>query len=54
MREIKFGKIKKAKGVKSIQFTITYHHQSKFLDRIIIENIYFLNMDEETKKVFSP
>ena len=53
---LKFGKegIKKAKGVKGIPFVVTYHPQLKNLGRIINQNIYLLNMNEETKKVFSP
>ena len=56
MRKAKFGKerIKKAKGVKSISFVVTYCPQVKNLERIINENIYLLNMNEETKEVFSP
>ena len=56
MRKVKFGKegIKKAKGVKGIPFVVTYHPQLKNLGRIINQNIYLLNMNEETKKVFSP
>ena len=56
MRKVKFGKeeIKKAKRVKSIPFVVTLHSQLKNLGRIINQNIYLLNMNEETKKVFSP
>ena len=56
MRKIKFCKkgIKKVKGVKGIPFVVTYHPQLKNLVRIINQNIYLLNMNEETKIVFSP
>ena len=56
MRKVKFSKegIKKAKGVKGTSFVVTYHPQLKNLARIINQNIYLLNMNEETKKVFSP
>ena len=56
MRKVKFGKegIKKAKGVKGIPFDVTYHPQLKNIGRIVNQNIYLLNMYEETKKVFSP
>ena len=56
MRKVKFCKeeIKKAKVVKGIPFVVTYHPQLKNLGRIINKNIYLLNMNEETKKVFSP
>ena len=55
-RKVKFGKegIKKAKGVKHIPFFVTYHPQFNNLGRIINQNIYLLNMSEETKEVFSP
>ena len=55
MRKVKFGKegIKKAKGVKGIPFVFTYRPQLKSLEKIINQNIYLLNMNEETKKVFS-
>ena len=46
--------VKKAKGVTGIPFVVTYHPQLKNLGRIINQNIYLLNMNEETKKVFSP
>ena len=54
MRKVKFSKeeIKKAKVVKGIPFVVTYHPQLKNLGRIINKNIYLLNMNEETKKVF--
>ena len=56
MRKVKFCKegIKKAKGAKGIPFAVTYHLQLKNLGRIINQNIYLLNMNEETKKIFSP
>ena len=56
MKKVKFCKegIKKAKGVKGIPIVATYHPQFKNLERIINQNFYFLNMNEETKKVFSP
>ena len=56
LRKVKLGKggIKKAKGVKGISFVVTYHPQLKNLGRIINQNIYLLNMNEETNKVFSP
>ena len=44
---------KKAKVIKGIP-NVTYHFQLKHLGRIINKNIYLLNMNEETKKVFSP
>ena len=57
MRKVKFcgqeGR-KKAKGVKGTPFIVTYNPQLKHLGRIINQNIYFLNMNEETKKVFTP
>ena len=56
MRKVKFCKkeIKKAKGVKGISFVVTYYPQLKNLGRIINQKIYLLNMNEKTKKVFSP
>ena len=56
MRKVKFGKegIEKAKGVKGIPFVVTYHLQLKNLGRIINQNFYLLNMNKETKRVFSP
>ena len=56
MRKVKFckEKIEKAKGVKGTPFVVTYHPQLKNLGKIINQNIYLLNMNEETKKVFSP
>ena len=56
MRKVTFGKerIKNAKGVKGIPFFVTYHPQLKNLGRIINQKIYLLNMNEETKNVFSP
>ena len=56
MRKVKFCKerIKKAKGVKGIPFAVTYHPQLKNLRRRINQNINLLNMNEKTKKVFSP
>ena len=56
MRKVKFCKegIKKVKGVKGRPFVVTYHPQLKNLGRIINQNIYLLNMNEETKKVFLP
>ena len=56
MRNVKFGKegIKKTKEVKGIPFVVTYYPQLKDLGRIINENIYLLNMNKETKKVFLP
>ena len=56
MRKVEFGKegIKKVKGVKGILFVATYHPQLRNLGRTINQNIYILNMNEETKKVFSP
>ena len=55
MRKVKFGKkgIKKAKGIKGIPFVLTHHPQLNNLGRIINQNIYLLNVNEETKKVFS-
>ena len=54
MRKVKFCKegIKKAKGVKGIPFALTYHPQLKKLGRIINQNIYLLNMNDQTKKYF--
>ena len=48
MRKVKFCKegIKKAKGVKG--------KKDKNLGKIINQNFHLLNMNEETKKVFSP
>ena len=46
--------MKKAKGVKGIQFAVTDHTQLKNLGSIINQNIYLLNMNEETKNLFSP
>ena len=56
MRKVKFFKegIKNAKGVKGIPFAVTYHPQLKNLRRIINQNSYLLNVNEETKKIFSP
>ena len=56
MRNFKFCKeeIKKAKRVKGLPFVATYHPKLKYLGRIINENFYLLNMNEETKKVFLP
>ena len=56
MGKVKFCKeeIENAKGVKGITFVVTYHPQLKNLGRIINQNIYLLNMIEETTKVFSP
>ena len=56
MRKVKFCKeeIKKAKVVKDIPFVVTYNPQLKNVGRIINKNIYLLNMNEETKKLFSP
>ena len=56
MRKVKFCKegIKKVKGVKGIPLVVTYHPQLKNLARIINQKFYLLNMNEETKKVFSP
>ena len=56
MRKVKFGKegMKKAKGVKGIPFVVTYHPQLRNPQRIINQNIYLSNMNEETKKVFLP
>ena len=56
MKKVKFCKegIKTAKGVKGVPTVATYHPQFKNLERIINQNFYFLNMNEETKKVFSP
>ena len=56
MRKVKFCKegIKKAEGVKGIPFAITYHPQLKYLGGIINQNIYLLNMKEETRKIFVP
>ena len=56
MRKVKFCKegIKKAKGVKYIQFAVIYHPNLKNLARIINQNFYLLNMNDETKKVFLP
>ena len=56
MRKVKLckEKIEKAKGVKGMPFVVTYHPQLKNLGKIINQNIYLLNMNEETKKVFSP
>ena len=56
LKKVKLGKggIKKAKGVKGISFVVTYHPQLKNLGRIINQNIFLLNMNEETKKAFSP
>ena len=56
MRNVKFCKegIKKPKGVKGIPFVVTYHLQLKNLGRVINQNLYLLNMNEETKKVFLP
>ena len=36
-----------------MQFVVTYHSQFKHLGRIINQNIYLLNRNDETKKVFS-
>ena len=51
MRKVKFGKegIKNAEGVKGIPFVVLYHPQLKNIGRIINQNIYLLNMNEETK-----
>ena len=46
--------MKKSKGVKGIQFAVTDHTQLKNLGSIINQNIYLLNMNEETKNLFSP
>ena len=56
MRKVKFFKegIKKAKGVKGIPFAVTYHPQLKNLRRLINQNSYLLNVNQETKKIFSP
>ena len=56
MRKVKFCKegIKKAEGVKGIPLAITYQPKLKYLGRIINQNIYLLNMKEETKKIFVP
>ena len=55
MRKVKLCKeeIQKAKVVKGIPFVVTYHRQLKNLGRIINKNVYLLNMNEKTKKVFS-
>ena len=44
---------KKAKSVKGISFVVTYQHQLKNLGRIVNQNFYLLNMNEENKKVSS-
>ena len=56
MRKVKFFKegIKKTEGVIGIPFAVAYHPQLENLVRIINQNIYLLNMNEKTKKVFSP
>ena len=56
MRKVKFGKegIEKSKVVKGMPFVVTYHLQSKNLGRIINQNIYLLNMNEDTERVFLP
>ena len=55
MRKVKFCRegIKKAKGIEGIPFVVTYHPQLKSLGRIINQNFCLLNMNGETKKVFS-
>ena len=55
MRKVKFCRegIKKAKGIEGIPFVVTYHPQLKSLRRIINQNFCLLNMNGETKKVFS-
>ena len=55
MRKVKFCRegIKKAKGIEGIPFVATYHSQLKSLGRIINQNFCLLNMNGETKKVFS-
>ena len=45
---------KKGKGVTGIPFVVTYQTQLKNLGRIINQSNYLLNMNEETKKVYSP
>ena len=56
MRKDKLYKegIKKGKGVKGIPFVVTYRPQLKNLGRIVNQNIYLLNLNEESKKVFLP
>ena len=56
MKKVKFDKegIQKAQEVKGIRFIVTNHPQLKNLRRMINQNIYLLNMNERTKKVFSP
>ena len=55
MRKVKFCRegIKKAKGIEGIPFVVTYHPRLKSLRRIINQNFCLLNMNGETKKVFS-
>ena len=56
MRKVKFRKegTKKTEGTKGVPFVVTQHPQLKNLGRITNQDIYILNMNEETKKMFSP
>ena len=56
MRKVKFCKeeITKTKGVRGIPFVVTYHSQLRNQGKIINQNIYLLDMNKESKKIFSP
>ena len=57
MRKVKFCKegIKKAKGVKGIPFVVTHHQQiKKSKKKNKSKHLLIINMNGETKKVFSP
>ena len=53
IRKVKFCKeeIIKAKRVKDIPFVVTYEPKLRNLGRIINQNFYLLNMNDETRRI---
>ena len=54
LNENKIRKVKLCERVKCIPFAVTYLPQLKNLEIIINQKFYLLDMNEKTKKVFSP
>ena len=44
----------RVKSIKGVPFVLTYHLKLKSLNKILIKNLYLLDMDKEVKKVFTP
>ena len=56
MKKVRFSpaNLQNKKREKGVQFVVTYHLILNSLNKIIRDNMYLLNMNEEVRKTFSP